>query len=284
LEPISITCKDNYVLEANLYSPKAEAKSAIMVCPATGIKKEFYHALSNFLAENGHGVIAFDNRGIGASKKLPIKKEPANLVDWGQLDMTAVLEELKRRFPEIHYHVLGHSAGGQLVGLMENALDVKSIFNFACSSGQIKHLSYPNRPLGMFFMDVFIPISNRFFGHTKSQWVGMGEPLPKNVAAQWAKWCNGAGYVATDFGKSIQKHFYDELKIPSKWLYATDDYIANLTNVKDMIRVYSKTEYEIVELDPKKLGYKEIGHMKFFSSKKKALWPQVTEWLDLHNS
>ena len=115
LESIRITCKDNYTLEASLYVPEKEAKAAVMVCPATGIKKGFYHAISTFLAEKGYGVIAFDNRGIGSSQKLPISKEPADLIDWGRLDMSAVLEELKKRFPETTYHVLGHSAGGQLV-------------------------------------------------------------------------------------------------------------------------------------------------------------------------
>lgn len=255
-----------------------------MVGPATGIKKGFYHSIASFLAKHGYSVLTFDNRGIGESRKLPISKEPADLIDWGRLDMTAVLEELKERFPKTTYHVLGHSAGGQLVGLMENALEVNSIFNFACSSGQIRNLSSPYRPLGMFFMNVFIPLSNMIFGHTKSQWVGMGEPLPSMVAAQWTKWCNGAGYVATDFEKAIDRHFYDDLKVPSKWLYATDDYIANLINVKDMIRVYANSTYEIEKLDPKELGYNEIGHMKFFSSKKEALWSRLLSWLELHSS
>ena len=172
---------------------------------------------------------------------------------------------------------------GNWFGLMDNALEITSIFNVACSSGQLRKLSSPYRPLGLFFMNVFIPASNLIFGHTKSQWVGMGEPLPRRVASQWAKWCNGAGYVATDFGKEIKTHHYDDIRVPSKWLYATDDYIANLTNVEDMIRVYSNTTYEIEKLDPQVLGYKEIGHMKFFSSKKKALWSQLVGWLANHS-
>lgn len=38
----------------------------------------------------------------------------------------------------------------------------------------------------------------------------------------------------------------------------------------------------IVALDPQKLGYKEIGHMKFFSSKNEGLWSYVLNWLEIH--
>lgn len=285
MEKIEIACSDGYPLAAHLYTPDTPAKAAIMVGPATGIKKEFYHSLAVFLQTNGYGVITFDNRGINESRRLPISKEPANLIDWGKLDMTAALEELKTRFPNTTYHLIGHSAGGQLVGLMENALEISSIFNVACSSGNLSNMSMGYWFQAKFFMNVFIPINNLIFGHTKSHWVGMGQPLPKKVATQWSNWCNGSGYVATDFGRAISvgEHLYDDIEAPSIWLWATDDQIANLANVKDMVRVFTNSPVEIEKLDPKELGYGEIGHMKFFSSRKKALWGRVIEWLEKNN-
>ena len=251
-----------------------------MIGPATGIKQTFYYNFANFLCENGFGVLTFDNRGIGASKRGSINHMNPTLVDWGKLDMTAALEQLKATFPEKDYHLVGHSAGGQLVGLMENALDLKSMFNYACSSGSLRNSRYPFKIKSYLFLNILIPISNVLFGHMKSQWVGMGEPLPKGVAAQWRKWCNGSGYVAVDLGKTIHEHYYHKLEIPSIWFWATDDDIANLDNVKDMIRVYSKMPAEIVALDPKKLGFKDIGHMKFFSSRRKSLWTNALDWLN----
>ncbi len=277
---IKIQCSDEFELGATLYEP-IDLKAAIMICPATGIRQRFYNSFATYLAENGYGVICFDNRGIGNSKNGSINDVNASLINWGRLDMTAVLEELKRKFPNTTYHLVGHSAGGQLVGLMDNAFELSSIFNFAASSGRIKNMPYPFRITATFFLNYFILISNFLFGKTNSQWVGMGEPLPKEVAAQWSRWCNGAGYCATGFGKEIDHHFYDELTIPSKWVYATDDGIANLKNVKDMARVFTKSKTEIVKLDPKELGLKEIGHMKFFSSKNKQLWKMALEWLDI---
>jgi len=251
-----------------------------MIAPATGIKRQFYFSFAQFLSENGYAVLTFDNRSIGGSKGESINGVDATLVNWGRLDQTAVLEKLKTDFPNTEYHLVGHSAGGQLVGLMKNARELKTIFNFACSSGSIRNWKYPFKAMGTFYLNYFIPVSNFLFGHTKSQWVGMGEPLPKLVAAQWSKWCNSTGYLKEDLDIIIKNHLYDELNFKSMWLHASDDDIANLVNVKDMVRVYSKIESEIITLVPSDYGFKDIGHMKFFSSKRKVLWDMALEWFE----
>lgn len=275
---LHIKCSDGFELTATLFEPK-EIKGAVMIAPATGIKQQFYFSFAKHLAENGFAAITFDNRGIAKSRGKDFNKIGASLVNWGRLDMTAILEKLKELFPETQYHLVGHSAGGQLVGLMENAHDLSSIFNYACSSGSIRNLNYPFKAKGVFLLNVVVPLSNMLFGHAKSQWFGMGEPLPKLVAAQWRAWCNGKGYVETAFGKEVKDHFYNSLTLPSYWIHATDDDIANAANVRDMVRVYSKSKATIVSLDPAEFGFTSLGHMKFFSSKKSQLWKYATDWL-----
>lgn len=282
-QDLSIQCRDGFELAGRIYRP-AKARAAVIMAPATGIRQRFYHNFAAHLAESGFGVITFENRGIGDSKRGSINSGNASLVTWGRQDMTGVMDALQQEFPGLSYHLVGHSAGGQLIGLMENADALHSVFNVACSSGSLRNPpSFRYRLASNFFMNFFIPVNNALFGKTNSQWVGMGEPLPKKVAAQWRKWCNGTGYVATDFGKAIQEHHYHELKFRSQWLYATDDDIANLTNVKEMIAVFPHIQSEIVELDPKALGRPEIGHMKFFSSRNKDLWQMAVDWLTAHS-
>jgi len=275
---INIKCEDAFELSGTLYNPMI-IKAAIMIAPATGIKKQFYDPFAKFLSDNGYGVLTFENRGIGDSKGNSINGVNASLVNWGKLDMTAVLEKLKHVFPNVDYHLIGHSAGGQLVGLMKNAKELKTIFNYGSSSGSLKYSKYPFRLKSSFWLNFYIPVSNFLFGHTKSQWVGMGEPLPKLVASEWSRWCNGKGYLKVDLDDSIKEHLYDELTLKSMWLHAEDDEIANYENVKDMIRVYSKITANIITLSPEKHGYKEIGHMKFFSFKRKKLWDFALNWL-----
>lgn len=280
---IKIRCKDNYTITGTLFEPKTKCVGAIMIAPATGIKRSFYIPFAEFLADNGYGVISYDNRGIGDSLEGKIESSKVSLQEWGQLDMPAVLETLQQKFPNQKYHIIGHSAGGQLIGLMYNAMDLTSAFNIAFSSGRLRNMELKFKPQAYFFMNMFIPLSNLFFGHTKSQWVGMGEPLPKKVAQQWSQWCNGKGYVRTVLGTSIKEHTYDIFDKPMLCINAIDDSIAITENVKDMLAVFTKAKGKIITLNPKEEELKEIGHMKFFSRKSERLWLLALDWLKKHN-
>lgn len=279
---VEIICVDQYAIAATIYSPKKSLKGAILIGPATGIQRQFYASFAAFLAEHGYGVITFDNRGIGGSLIGSVSESDASLQCWGEKDMPAVLEQLKTTFPNTKYHLIGHSAGGQLVGLMHNAKDFTSIFNFASSSGQLKNMSGTYAIKAHFFMNFFIPLSNTLYGHTKSQWLGMGEPLPKVVAQQWREWCNSEGYVKASFGKTIHTHFYDNLSTPSMWVNAADDDIAIDANVEDMLSVFTKINAEKLTLSAGDYALDEIGHMKFFSRKSQVLWIHALNWLEKH--
>ena len=280
---LSIMTDRNQALAATVYRPTGAIKTAIMIAPATGIKRQFYHSFATYLAENGFGVLTFDNEGIGESLSSDLSKCDASLISWGRHDMPAVLDALQDEFSDATYHLIGHSAGGQLIGLMPNYKAIKSVFNVACSSGRIKNMTMPYRAKAMFFMDAFIPITNVALGYTPSDKMGMGEPLPRGVARQWREWCNGAGYIKTAFGKSIHTHFYDELRMPALWLGFSDDEIANSKNMDDMIRVFTKMPVEKHFLEPKDFGLNHIGHMRYFSSKTNAkapeLWQMAVDWL-----
>ncbi|TQV72203.1 alpha/beta fold hydrolase [Aliikangiella marina] len=281
---IKVICEDNYQLAATIFKPTQNIKGAVLIGPATGIKRQFYANFAQFLAKNGFAVLTYDNRGIGDSLYGSVKDSKASLQCWGQLDQPAALDELMKCFPKTHYHLVGHSAGGQLFGLLPNAKQLKSIFNYACSSGRLWNMRLSHQLKAHFFMNFFIPTSNALFGHTKAQWVGMGEPLPKQVAKQWQTWCNGSGYVKMAFNKSIEQHYYEELTTPSMWVNATDDDIANDANVQDMLKVCPKLSAQTLTLKPEDYDLTEIGHMKFFSRKSQALWKLPLEWLEKHSA
>ena len=280
---LSIMTDRNRALAATVYHPKDEVKTAVMIAPATGIKRQFYHNFATYLAASGFGVLTFDNEGIGESLNSDLSKCDASLISWGRHDMPAVLDALQDEFSDANYHLIGHSAGGQLIGLMPNYKALTSVFNVACSSGQIKNMDMPYKLKAMGFMDAFIPLTNLTFGYTPADKIGMGEPLPRGVARQWREWCNGAGYIKTAFGKSIHTHFYDEIDMPALWLGFSDDEIANSKNIDDMIRVFSKMPVEKRFFEPEEFGLNSIGHMRYFSSRTHAkapqLWQMAVDWL-----
>ncbi|GGW78921.1 alpha/beta hydrolase family protein [Alteromonas halophila] len=274
----AIRCEDGHLLAATLFIPDT-VKAAVMVGPATGIRRQFYTHFATYLASQGFAVITYDNRGIGESLQGTVKDSDASLVCWGQKDMPAVFSELQAQVPDVPYFLVGHSAGGQLVGLMHNASDFTAMCNFGSSSGQLSNMRPGYLLPAHFFMNVYIPLNNLLFGHTKAHLVGMGEPLPKQVARQWQQWCNGQGYVQTAFGREVKSHFYDAIHFPSKWLIAEDDDIANLANVQDMLRVFPNMNAEVTLITPSEHGLTQVGHMGFFSRRCKSLWPIISDYL-----
>ena len=282
---LTIMTERNHALAATVYRPKTELKTAIMIAPATGIKRSFYHHFATFLAENGFGVITFDNEGIGESLTTDLAKCDASLISWGRHDMPAVLDALHYEFPNALYHLIGHSAGGQLIGLMPNYSAISSVFNVACSSGCIANMDMPYKAKAIAFMDIFIPLSNLTLGYTPADKIGMGEPLPRGVANQWREWCNGSGYIQTALGKTVYTHSYNEIAMPSLWLGFSDDEIANSKNIDDMIRVFPNMPVEKHYLNLKDLGVNSIGHMRYFSRKTHAqapqLWQMAVDWLQI---
>ena len=283
-QEIKVRTEQGTELAATLFFPQhGRIKSAVMIAPATGVKRRFYTAFAQHLVAHGFAVMTFDNSGIGDSLSVPLKQSTTRLQDWWQVDMPAILSALMQRFPDTTYHLIGHSAGGQLIGLMPNAHHLSSVFNYASSSGSLRNMRGWFRLQAHFFMRCYIPFNNLLFGLTRADWVGMGEPLPSAVAQQWATWCKGRGYTETGFGQTIQTHHYDTLDCPSLWLSAVDDDIACSANVDDMIRVYRQMPAQRIDLNPSDYGFKEIGHMNFFRRQYAVLWPLAVDWLQRHS-
>ena len=174
-----IICQDNAELAATLYVPSTyleeqassqsvtgqsgEAgssntsllKGAVLIGPATGVKRQFYANFANYLAESGYAVLTYDNRGIGESNNQSVNHGDITLQSWGEQDFSAAINHLKNYVPQTKYHLVGHSAGGQLIGLSPESKQLSSVFNFACSSGRLKNMTPANRIKAHFFHELF---------------------------------------------------------------------------------------------------------------------------------
>ena len=281
ISEVEIKCKDRIVLKGTLFRPD-NPKAAILMAPATGIRRTFYHKFCAYVAAHGYAVLNFDNRGIGDSISGNINAMEASLINWGRYDMRAALNKLQEEIPGKDVHLMGHSAGGMLFGLMENAKDFKTICTYGCASGNIKKMDSSFRWKARLFMNGIIPVSNFLFGVTKSNWVRMGETLPKAVASQWRTWCNREGYILPDLDVKITDHSYYELNCPMRWIYAQDDPIVNMNTIEEVKPMFPSFSPEFIEIKPADYSYKSIGHMNFFRSNRKELWPLVLDWLEQH--
>ena len=278
-ENVSFSTRDDVVLSGTLFLPE-NPKALVLVCAATGIRQQFYWSFAEWLATQGFGVMTFDYRGIGASLGAPsFRESKARKQDWGTHDMPAALDYLVDRFPDMPVHLVGHSAGGQLVGLMPNHRHLSSVVTISSSSGYIGNMGLKQRLFATIFLKIYFPLLAIVLGYVPARWLGWGEDLPKNIALQWADWCTKPGYVENAFGKDVTQHFYDKIDVPILWLTATDDPIATPANVDDMLRLLKSAPVTRHRLDPADFALQQIGHADFFRRRNAKLWPIVTDWM-----
>lgn len=281
-ESFWMNCKDDYQLAAQFYPAQDHTKPyPILICPATGITKNFYHAFAEWLNQQGYNVLSFDFRGIGESLHGPLKNSTASINDWGIFDIPAAIETLLDRTLAEKVIIVGHSAGGQLLGITSNYNKVAKVLAIAGSTGHVKGLKGKTKILAPVMFNVIFPISSFLKGYGATQFIGMGENLPKNVAKQWAEFCSKPGYVMNAIGKSIFEDYHQEIQCPITSFWATDDEIATQANVKDLLRLYPNAPTKLIELNPQQHGYKQIGHMSMFKKSHQKLWPLMERELNI---
>jgi len=248
----------------------------VLICPATGIIQKFYFPFARWLAEQGFSVLVFDYRGIGKSlQESHVKYSAVKKQDWGIYDMPAALDYLLELTGQQNAYLIGHSAGGQLFGLMHNHAKVRSVLAVAASSGHVKNIRKDKRNGAKFMLGWVIPVTSALLGYVPAKRFGWGENLPKGVALQWAKWCSSPGYVENEFGQGVQQHWFESFGSPITFVHASDDEIATLPNVEDIMRLFTKASKKRFEVKPDAFSLNKVGHIDIFRERCNAIWPDI---------
>ena len=276
---LTISCIDGYALSAQFYESSTANKKTfpILICPATGIVKGFYHHFAVWLQQQGYDVMVFDFRGIGASLHGPLRKSTASIVQWGQRDIPAAIDALLEQTHAEKVIIVGHSAGGQLLGIVPNYEKVHKVIAVSGSTGHVKGIAGRTCILAPIMFNIIFPIGRYTVGYGPTNKIGMGENLPKDVAKEWAQFCSKPGYVLNAVGKQLDpaQDYHSKIQCPITAIWATDDEIATEANVKDLIRLYPNAPTKMIALDPKQHGYKSIGHMLMFKRSHQNLWTVI---------
>ncbi len=282
-QAITIACADGIELQGHFLpahgGQTAATQRPVLLCPATGVRQHFYLRFAHWLAEQGHEVMVFDYRGIGLSRQGPLKHSRATLADWGQLDLVAALDWLVRRTGQDQVLLMGHSAGGQMMGLMPNHKHIARVVGVATSTGWFRQMRLAFRLQAHFGLGLFVPLGIRLKGYAPTSMIGLGEDLPAAVGRQWGQWCAAGGYATNAVKGQPQRDFHAQIEIPITVFHATDDDIANPGTVADLMRTFPKARKQVHRISPKDHGLKAIGHIDWFRSSHQALWPVLAQAL-----
>src|SRR5690606_29080492 len=210
----------------------------VLVSPATGVKQQFYLRFANWLAGQGHDVLVFDYRGIGLSLQGPLKRSRATLAEWGQQDQVAALDWLLHRTGSEQGLLLGHSAGGQMIGLLPNHGRVARLVGVSASSGWFRGMRLGFAVKARFGLRCVVPLGTLIKGYAPTSAVGLGENLPAAVARQWGEWCAAGGYATNATRGRPEQDFHAQVRTPITVLHAEDDDIATPATVADLLRTF----------------------------------------------
>src|ERR1700681_3868908 len=206
IDDITFPANDGYLLGASLYLPRGARRSAVLINSATAVPRKIYKGFASYLASRGCAVLTYDYRGIGDSRQKSLigYNQPKSLVgfkasmsDWAALDATAAVAWMRERYKHLPLNYVGHSFGGQALGLLANNSEVSHALLIAAQAGYWKLMASPEKYRVYALLNFAGTPLTRALGYAPA-WSGLGEDLPKGVFQQWARWVMSPRYLFDD--------------------------------------------------------------------------------------
>lgn len=267
-----IRTENGYDLTATVFHPSGEPVGKVLIAPAMGTRQSYYSGFATWLAERGYLVATFDYSGTGESRVPDIRRMQVDLVDWARYDASAVLRELATMQPAKPLFWIGHSLGGQLLGLVTHSHRIAKAINIASGAGY-----WLESPLALqlrvwWLWYVVAPIATRVFGYFPGRKLRKVGDLPRGVMEQWRRWCLNPGYAIASEGDGLKRSF-ESVRMPIASLHVSDDELVSPANVATLLSMYSNAARTSLEILPGQVAGGRIGHFGFFKARfRESLW------------
>ncbi|WP_232366451.1 alpha/beta hydrolase family protein [Salinimonas sediminis] len=156
MKAVQYVTSDNYRLKGNKFEAKCSLKGRVIVAGATGVPQGFYRRFANFASDRGFETITFDYRGIGESKPDSLKGFRMNLLDWGKLDLAAVVESESQ--DDVPLFLVGHSYGGHAFGLLPNHNKISGFYVYGTGAGWHGYMPLSEKLKVLTMWNIVLPI------------------------------------------------------------------------------------------------------------------------------
>lgn len=284
MQAVDFDARDGFALRGQLYGEPSSCRAAVLIVPAMGVPQRYYADFAAWLAAQGHAVLTFDYRGIGASRPPHMARSlrglAADVNTWAEQDTAAALAALDTRVSaSTPIHWLGHSLGGQIFGLVPNRERVSRVVTVGVGTGYWLHQEPKVRSYVWWLWFVVAPLAMRLHGYFPGRRLRKVGDLPLGVMQQWRRWCLDRDYLMGEQGESVRAR-YASITTPMLSLSFTDDEYMSARNTREMHAYYASAPREMRRIAPPDVGAERIGHFGFFRSRfAETLWPEVSGWL-----
>jgi len=272
-EELEIAAAGGVTLAGRLFSPDGPPRGAVLVAPAMGVAQSWYEPLSAWLAGQGLLTLTFDLRGIGRSRRRPLREEQADLFTWAG-DMGAALGALSARAGSLPLTWLGHSLGGQLFPFVPGRERAAKMVTVASGSGYWRDNTPALRRKVWLLWWLVAPVSMALLGWYPGRALRMIGDLPRGAMAQWRRWCLHPEYAVGAEGEPARVAFA-AVSLPISSLSFTDDEYMSARNIEALHDQYTGAPRRMLRLAPAELGVRRVGHFGFFLPRHAPLWREV---------
>ncbi|MGI9355117.1 MAG: alpha/beta hydrolase family protein [Rhizobiaceae bacterium] len=276
-ECVLIEAGNDWTLHGTLYAGEETQADlpAILISAAAAVPHTYYANFAKFLVKAGaQGALIYDYRGIAASAGDHKRWRSLQMKDQALLDFPAAAGFLQERFPDNTLVGLGHSYGGQALGLSGVADGFARYATVATMSGYWRSLDTPWR----------VWLQTQILGKSVASLLGYvpeavspGTTMPSGIFLDWAQWIASPDYFFSDRDLPETSRFID-VTLPYLSIGLTDDPWGTRQAVYDFMCHYTNADLRQMWIEPGESG--KIGHLGYFSRRHSAaLWPELRDFL-----
>lgn len=266
-----VVAADGYAVAARFFAPETKPRAAVLLAPALGVPQRFYAPMAEWLAREGFLVATFDYRGIGRSRRSPLRRLRVDLRDWARLDCGAVLQNLEQRGEGAPLIWVGHSLGGQILPFVPGVERLSRAITIGTGSGYWRENALPLRRYVWMLWYVLMPAATWLCGYFPGKRLRMIGDLPKGVALQWRRWCLHPEYAVG--AERDARHRFAAVRAPVTAVSFTDDEFMSEQNTASLHAFYVNARVTRKSLAPADVGLRRIGHFGFFrEAHRDQLW------------
>lgn len=278
--PITIRCEDGYVLHGSRWEPEepAQPTATVIICPALFVRQRFYSRFAAFLAGQGLRVICFANRGMESSLTAEQRPWRHKLQHWGERDLPAVIAQARGDNPGHRLFVVGHSMGGQLVGLSRAALELDGIVTVAATHAWWGHWSWPWGLGILAWYGGLVPLLGRALKVFPADSFNLGPGVASPLVRDWARWGRHPDYIFGPFG--VRSHMGAYRGRVLAYSFTDDSRLGCRAAVDALHHHYTSATLTRRHVDPRELGQRAVGHFGYFrKGSGSKLWQETVSWI-----
>jgi predicted alpha/beta hydrolase len=286
IDDIRFQAADGFWLGATLYLPRGARTHAVLINSATAVPRKLYRGFASYLASRGCTVLTYDYRGTGDSRPPPVPGRRSNALvgfkasmsDWAALDMVAAVDWMRARYQAMPLRFVGHSFGGQALGLIPNNTEVARALLIAAQAGTWRLMTPPEGYRIYALMKLLGAPLAHVVGYAPGR-IGLGHDLPKGVFLEWADWVTSDHYFFGDRKLRALVNF-PRYRGALRALSFADDPWATRAAVDMLCAGFTSIKPELDSIRPIEIGAQKIGHFGFFRPEHRdTLWRGAAEWL-----